>query len=202
MTTLKEKALKVSYFSVCYHLIEGLLSVITGASTGSIALLGFGLDSFVESLSGFVIIWRFSSHENMPEHEEEKIEKRALRLIAYSFFALAAYVVYESSKKFYFREISQPSLFGIIIAVASLVVMPILSFLKRDMGKSLKSHSLVADSKQQFVCTLLSVALLVGLGLNYFFGFWQADPLMGFVIFFYLIKEGIATLKEERLCSC
>ena len=202
MTTLHKRALSISYFSACYHILEGLVSVLVGASAGSIALLGFGLDSFVESFSGFIIIWRFWKHGKVSKQEEEKTEKKALRLIAYSFFMLAVYVFYESAKKLYFREMPKPSLLGIIIAVVSLIVMPILFFLKNKTGKSIKSHSLVADSKQQLACILLSFALLIGLGLNYMYGFWQADPLIGFVIVLYLVKEGVSTLKEEKACSC
>ena len=202
MANLQKRALNISYFSVGYHIIEGLVSVLAGLSAGSIALLGFGLDSFVESLSGFVIIWRFWNHKGMSKQQEERAEKRALRLIAYSFFLLAAYVFYESSRKLYFNEIPKPSLLGIIIAIASMIVMPVLFHLKRKTGKSIKSHSLVADSKQQVACILLSFALLIGLGLNYVYGFWQADSAMGIVIGFYLIKEGVATWREEQVCSC
>ena len=202
MSTLRKRALNVSYFSAGYHILEGLVSVLVGVSAGSIALLGFGLDSFVESFSGFVVIWRFWKHEKMSKKEEERAEKRALRLIAYTFFILAVYILYESAKKLYFREIPKPSLLGMIIAVVSLIVMPILFFLKNKTGKSIKSHSLVADAKQQLACILLSVSLLIGLGLNYLYGFWQADPLIGLVIFVYVIKEGIATLKEEKVCNC
>ena len=202
MANLRNRALNISYFSVCYHILEGLVSVLAGLSAGSIALLGFGLDSFVESLSGLIIIWRFWNPKEMPRQQEERAEKRALRLIAYSFFLLAIYVFYESSRKLYFHEIPKPSLLGMIIAVISIIVMPILFFLKRKTGKSIKSHSLVADSKQQVACILLSFALLIGLGLNYFYGFWEADPVMGIVIGFYLIKEGAATWKEEKVCSC
>ena len=202
MANLHNRALNISYFSVGYHTIEGLVSVSAGASAGSIALVGFGLDSFVESLSGLIIIWRFWNHNGMSKQEEERAEKRALRLIAYSFFLLAIYVFYESSRKLYFREIPKPSLLGIIIAIVSIIVMPVLFHLKRKTGKSIKSHSLVADSKQQVACILLSFALLIGLGLNYVYGFWQADPVIGIVIVFYLIKEGIATWKEEKVCSC
>ena len=202
MSTLRKRALNVSYFSAIYHILEGLVSVLAGISAGSIALLGFGLDSFVESLSGFVIIRRFWEHGKISKKEEARAEKKALRLIAYSFFMLAAYVFYESAKKLYFHEIPKPSLLGIIIALVSLIVMPILFFLKSTTGKSIKSHSLVADAKQQLACILLSVSLLIGLGLNYLYGFWQADPLMGLVISAYVVKEGINTLKEEKACNC
>ena len=202
MSNLNKRALNLSYFSAIYHILEGLVSVIAGSSSGSIALLGFGLDSIVESLSGFIVIWRLQKHGKMSKKEEEKMEKRALRLIAYTFFILAAYVFYESVKRIYFRQISKPSLLGIIIAIISLVVMPVLFFMKRDTGKLIKSHTLVADAKQQLACIMLSVALLIGLGLNYFFGFWQADPLIGLAVFVYLVNEGVATLKEEKVCGC
>ena len=202
MTNLHKRALNVSYFSAGYHILEGLASVLVGVSVGSIALLGFGLDSFVESLSGFIIIWRFWKYGNTSKKEEERTEKRALRLIAYTFFILAVYIFYASAKKLYFREMPQPSLLGIIIAIVSLIVMPILFFMKYKTGKSIKSHSLVADAKQQLACILLSFALLIGLGLNYIYGFWQADPLIGLFIVFYLVKEGAVTLKEEKVCCC
>ena len=202
MTAMRKRALNISYFSVIYHILEGLASVLAGASAGSIALLGFGLDSFVESLSGFIVIGRLQKHGNLSKQEEEKMEKRALKLIAYTFFVLAIYVFYESVKRLYLYQIPKPSLLGIIIAIISLIVMPILFFMKRKTGKLIKSHSLVADSKQQLACIMLSVALLVGLGLNYFFGFWQADPLIGLAVFIYLVNEGVATLKEEKVCGC
>lgn len=202
MSSLHKRALRISYFSSAYHILEGLVSVLAGISAGSIALLGFGLDSFVESLSGFIVIWRFWKHEKISRQEEEITEKKALRLIAYTFFILSVYVLFESVKRLYYRQIPEQSLLGIIIAIISLIVMPILFYLKRKTGKSINSHSLVADSKQQLACILLSIALLIGLGLNYLYGFWQADPLIGLAIFVYLVKEGVTTLKEERMCNC
>ena len=202
MKNLDKKVLRISYFSAGYHIVEGLASILTGISANSIALLGFGLDSFVESLSGFVIIWQFRQHGKIAKIEEERIEKIALRLIACSFFVLAAYVLYESVKKLYLGEVPRPSILGIFIAIISIIVMPILYVLKYRTGKLITSHSLVADSKQQLACIMLSFALLIGLGLNYLYGFWQADPLMGLVIVVFLINEGISTLKEEKLCNC
>ena len=112
------------------------------------------------------------------------------------------YVLYESLKKLFFHEIPDPSLFGIIIAVASIIVMPSLFYLKYKIGKSINSKSLVADSKQTLACVFLSVTLLIGLVLNYLYGLWQADPIVGLIIVFFLIREGYSTLKEEKLCSC
>ena len=115
---------------------------------------------------------------------------------------LGAYILFESLKKLILREHSEPSLIGIIIAIASIIVMPILFYLKYRIGKSIGSRSLVADSKQTLACLYLSFALLIGLGLNYLFGFWWSDPVVGLVIVAFLIREGYETLKEDKLCSC
>ena len=199
--SLHKKALLLSYFTVLYNVVEGTISIISGIFTGSSALIGFGTDSFVESLSGSVMIWRFGKSGRTKE-EEEKLEQKAVTLVGYTLFLLGAYVLYESGKSLYFQEVPEKSILGIGIAIASLIVMPALTFLKYKTGKALKSRSLVADSKQTLACVMLSVALLFGLGLNYFFGFWQADPVAGIVIAGFLLKEGYHTLKEKELCEC
>ncbi len=165
---------------------------------GSIALIGFGLDSFIESFSGFIMVWRFSKHGKVSKEEEEKIEKKATKLVAFTFFILSAYVLYESVKKLYLREIPESSLFGIIIAIVSIIVMPILFYLKYKTGKSLGSDSLVADSKETLACVFLSISLLIGLSLNYFFKAWQADPITGIIIAIFLIREGYEILSEKN----
>ncbi len=187
---LHRRALLLSYFTVFYNIIEGVLSLFAGSLADSIALIGFGLDSFVESLSGMIVIWRFRLHGRIAEEEEEKAEGKAARFIGYTFFILAVYVLYESIKKLYLREFVHPSLFGIIIAIVSLITMPILFYLKYRTGREIGSRSLIADSKETLACSFLSLALLVGLGLNYFFGLWQADPIIGLLISGYLIREG------------
>ena len=197
---LHKRALSLSYFTVGYNILEGIVSIVAGWIAGSIALVGFGLDSFVESLSGSVMIWRWRKHGKIPEDEEEEVERKAVKLIAYTFFILGAYVSYESIEKLYVGEIPDPSLMGIVIAIVSIIVMPILFYLKYRTGKSMGSKSLVADSKETLVCVFLSGALLIGLGLNYLYGLWQADPIVGLVIVIYLIKEGYTTLKEGELC--
>ena len=194
---LHQRALRLSYFTVVYNILEGILSILAGSLAGSIALIGFGLDSFVESLSGSVMIWRFRKSGKMSEEEEEKVERRATGLIGYSFFILGAYVLYESGKKLYLREMPEPSLLGILVAIASLIVMPILFYLKYQTGKAIGSRSLIADSKETLACVFLSIALLIGLVLNYLYGLWQADPIVGLVIVIFLIKEGYNILKGE-----
>ncbi|MBE0521046.1 MAG: cation transporter [Candidatus Methanoperedenaceae archaeon] len=199
---LHKKALVLSYITVAYNIIEGIVSIIAGSIAGSAALVGFGLDSFVESLSGSIMIWRFRQHSKISREEEERLEKKAVKLVAYTFFILAAYVFYESATKLFNSEIPQPSIIGIIIAVISIIAMPVLFFMKYRTGRSLNSKSLVADSKQTLACLFLSVALLFGLSLNYLYGFWQADPVVGLLISGYLVKEGYSTIREEELCSC
>jgi cation diffusion facilitator family transporter len=195
-TQLHHRALLLSYFTVAYNIIEGILSILAGSLADSIALIGFGLDSFVESLSGMIVIWRLRLHGKISEQEEEKAEGKAARFIGYTFFILALYVLYESIKKLYLGEITEPSLFGIVIAIVSLITMPILFYLKYRTGRQMGSRSLIADSKETLACSFLSLALLAGLGLNYLYGLWQADPVIGFVIVGYLIKEGWETLED------
>ena len=201
-TRLHKKALLLSYFTVGYNVLEGIASIFAGLFAGSIALVGFGLDSFVESLSGCIMIWRFRKHGKITEEEEEKVELKAIKLIAYTFFILGSYVLYESIKKLYFHEIPNTSLLGIIIAIVSIIVMPVLFCMKYQTGKSVNSKSLVADSKQTLACTFMSVALLIGLGLNYLYGLWWADPVVGLIIVVFLIKEGYTTFKEGKICCC
>jgi divalent metal cation (Fe/Co/Zn/Cd) transporter len=199
---LNKKALLLSYFTVGYNVVEGIISIIFGLFAGSVALVGFGLDSFVESLSGSVMIWRFRKHEEMTKEEEERAEKKAIKLIGCAFLIMSAYILYESIRKLVFQEIPEPSVVGIVIAILSLIIMPFLTYLKYKTGKDLDAKSLVADSKQTLACVFLSVALLIGLGLNYSYGIWQADPLVGLVVVVFLMKEGYTALKEEKLCSC
>ncbi len=199
---LHKKAFYLSVFTVAYNFVEGIISIFVGYLSGSIALVGFGADSFVQSVSGGIMIWRFRAHGNLAVEEEERIESISAKLVAYSFFVLGAYILFESLKKLILREHPEPSLIGIIIAVASIIVMPILFYLKYSIGKSIGSRSLVADSKQTLACLYLSFALLIGLGLNYLFGFWWSDPAVGLIVVVFLIREGYETLKEDRLCSC
>jgi divalent metal cation (Fe/Co/Zn/Cd) transporter len=190
MNVLRSKALKLSYFTVGYNILECIVSIIAGLIAGSTALLGFGSDSLVESLSGTIMIWRFRKYGILSKKEEDEIEKKATFLVGITFFIFGAYILYESIRKLLAADKPEPSVIGIMIAIASLIVMPILFYEKYKTGKSLGSKSLVADSKQTFVCLFMSVSLLIGLGLNYLFGFWQADPIVGLIIVAFLFKEG------------
>lgn len=199
---LNRRALTLSYLTVGYNILEGLASVIAGALAGSIALVGFGLDSFVESLSGAVMIWRFRPHATLSPVEVERRERRAVKLVGLTFFILAAYVLHESVEKLWLREPPEPTLLGIAIALISLIAMPLLYYLKYTTGRDLGSRSLLADSRQTLACALLSAALLLGLGANHLFGYWQADPLIGLLIAGVLGKEGYEAWRQGKLCTC
>lgn len=194
---LNKKALNLSYFTIIYNIIEGLLSIFAGLIAGSVSLVGFGLDSAVESSSAVIMVWRFKKTGKIEEYEEEEIEKKALKYVGYTFLILGAYVLYESLKNIYTGEIPEPSLIGIIIAIASIIIMPLLYHAKYKTGKELNSRSLIADSKQTLACAYLSGALLFGLLMDYIFGIWQADSVIGLLIAIYLLKEGYEILSEE-----
>ncbi len=198
----RKRALHLSYFTVFYNIVEGIVSIFFGLLAGSIALVSFGMDSFIESLSGSVMIWRFRPHESTTEEREEALEHTAAKLVGITLIILAVYVVYESVNKLRFGEEPDPSIPGMAIALASLIVMPILFMEKRKTSAAVKSRSLLADARQTLACLLLSVAVLVGLTLNYLFGFWQADPIAGLFIAAFLVFEGIRTIREGELCEC
>ena len=199
-SALQRRARLLAYFTVGYNVLEGVASIMAGLIAGSVALVGFGLDSFVESLSGGIIIWRFWRRDERTEEEEERREARAVRAIGYAFLALSVYVTYEAIEKLVYREAPDPSLFGIVIALLSVVIMPTVFSLKYRTGLMMKSLSVVADSKQTLACGFLSIALLIGLGLNYLYGIWWADPVAGLIIVFFAAKEGYEALNEEKLC--
>ena len=195
---LRARALRLSYFTVAYNVVEGVASVVAGLLAGSVALVGFGLDSFVESLSGGIMIWRFGGRSGRAEARE----KRAIRLVGYTFWVLGAYVLWESAEKLLRGERPEATALGIAIPLVSLLVMPVLYVAKRRTAERLGSRSLAADSRQTLACMGMSVAVLAGLALNRLFGLWQADPVIGLLIAGLLFREGRATIREGKLCCC
>lgn len=193
-----KKALALEYFTVGYNVLEAAASIIAGVMANSIALVGFGLDSVVESLSGLVLIWRLKKHGTISAGEEEEIEEKASRFVGITFFVLGAYVLYESIKKIVTGDVAEPSLLGIAIAVLSLVVMPVLAYRKYKLGKELGLRSLVADSKETLACSFLSLALLAGMVSTYIFDFRIADPVVGLVIVAFLFREGYELVFESE----
>ncbi|HEX9934860.1 MAG TPA: cation transporter [bacterium] len=190
MDTLYKRALRLEILLLGYNAVEAVVSLVAGALADSIALTGFGLDSVVESLSALVLIWRLRMHGRISEEEEERLERRAYRFVGATFLILGVYVAYESAAKIIRNEIPYPSIVGMVVAVLSMVVMPILGLAKYRLGKRMGLKSLVADAKETFFCAFLSAALLLGLLLNVMFGFWLADPIAALVIVVFLLREG------------
>jgi divalent metal cation (Fe/Co/Zn/Cd) transporter len=181
--------------SVGYNVVEAVVAISAGSMAGSVALVGFGLDSIVEVASGLIILWQF--RHPLPETRE----RRALRLIALSFFGLAAYVTVESGRALITQSSADTSRVGIGLAIASLVVMPLLSTAQRRTGRALGSNAVVADGTQTLLCTYLSAVLLVGLVLNATLGWFWADPIAGLVIAAVAVREGIQSWRGEGCCA-
>jgi cation diffusion facilitator family transporter len=196
--TPHKKALLSEYFTVGWNVLEGIIAIAAGVAAGSIALIGFGLDSYIEVASGLVLIWRLRKHGFTDEEEEEAAEKRAIFFVGVTFYLLAVYVVYESGKKLIYHEHPEESLVGIILAVVSLVVMPILALYKRKLAVEIRSRALRADALETLACSYLSLTLLLGLGANALFGWWWADPIAALAMVFFLLKEGTEAIREGR----
>ena len=192
---LGRRAQQLAAASVVYNSVEAVVSIAAGVAASSIALVGFGLDSVVEMSSGLVILWQF--RHPLPESRE----RQALRLIAVSFFALAAYVSFESVRALVGGHEPDPSRVGIAVAAVSLMVMPFLSWAQRRTGRRLGSVTVVADSTQTLLCTYLSAVLLLGLALNAAFGWWWADAVVGLVVAGLALREGRAAWRGEA-CTC
>src|SRR5260221_4837033 len=155
---------RLEYFTVAWNALEGIVAVVAGAFAGSISLVGFGIDSFIEVASGVAVLWRISVDADV--HRREKNERLALRIVGACFIALAVYLAYESINDLIHKKIPESSLAGIILAAVALVVMPLLSRAKRRVGNELGSAAIKADAKQAIFCTFLSAILLGGLLLN------------------------------------
>lgn len=181
-------------FTIAYNVIEAVVALAAGTVANSIALLAFGLDSVIEVSSAAAVAWQFSGRNH------EARERIALRIIAISFFALAAFVVFEAGSTLITGHEPEHSFVGILLATLSLLVMPVVSVIQRRSGLSLGSQSVVADSKQTLLCTYMSAALLVGLLANSLLGWWWADPIAGLVIAALAIREGIGAWRGE-VCS-
>lgn len=183
---------RLEYFTVGWNLLEAAVAIGAGLLAGSIALIGFGIDSLIETSSGAVLLWRLQEGE-----EGEKRERMALRLVGISLLALAAYVAIDATKGLILKERPEESLIGMLLAAASLVVMPLLASAKRRVAARINSRALVADSHQTDICAYLSAILLVGLGLNALLGWWWADPVAALAMVPIIVKEGREALRGE-----
>lgn len=195
-TTVLQRRVRLLVGAVLvYNVLEAATAITAGALASSTALVGFGLDSIVEVTSALAITWQYA------HHTPSEREHRALRIVAYSFFALAAYVSVDAVLSLSAGREAEHSSLGIALAALSLLVMPIASFVERRTGAELGSASVVADSKQLLLCTYLSAVLLVGLVINSTLGWSWADPLAGLLIAALALREGRNALRGDVCCT-
>lgn len=199
---LVRNALRLEYLTVGWNIVEGLVSVIAAIAAGSVALLGFGIDSFVETFSGAILVWRLRAERHARDPEAvERLDQRAHKLVALSLFILAGYVVFDASKALITRERPEPTLIGITITALSMAVMWWLARAKRRSATALDSRAMQADSFQTSACWWLSLTTLIGIGLNATLGWWWADPVAAWGMTWFLVSEGREAWRGED-CSC
>lgn len=190
-------ARKLEYLTIGWNLIESGVAIGAGIMAGSIALVGFGMDTLIEILSSFILLWRL-----MSIHPDEQRERTALKLVGVCFLLLAAYVAYEAVSSLVLKKSPEASLAGMALAVAALLVMPLLARAKRRAAGRLDSAALSADSRQSSLCAYLSAILLGGLALNAAFHWWWADPIAALVMVPIITNEGLEALRGEVCADC
>lgn len=195
-------ALRLEYLTVGWNLVEGGVAVTAAALAGSVALLGFGIDSFVESASGAVLVWRLLAERRGASREQvERIDAQAHRLVGASLLLLAAYVAFDAASALWSREAPGPSPVGIALTAVSIVAMQWLARAKRRAARRLGSRALEADAFQTTACFWLSIVTLVGIGLNAALGWWWADPVAALAMTLFIVREGIDAWRGEA-CGC
>jgi divalent metal cation (Fe/Co/Zn/Cd) transporter len=187
----------LAWLGIGWHAVEATVALAAGAAAGSIALVGFGADSLIESLAGFVLLWRFSG----ARAAAEEAERRAQKLIALTFFALALYVSAEAIRSFAIAAHPQPSPVGIGLSLVTLATMPLLARAKADVGARLGSSATASEGRQNMVCAYLSAALLVGLAADVIAGWWWADPAAALVVAAVALREGRESWRGDS-CGC
>jgi divalent metal cation (Fe/Co/Zn/Cd) transporter len=193
---LARQAKLLSWVSLSYMALEGAVAIVAGIVAGSIALIGFGLDSAIEGFASVVIVWRFTGSRTLSHHAEE----RAQKLVAVQFFILAPYVAVESVRTLINASHAETSIVGIALAASSLVIMPWLGRAKQRIGSRIGSSATASEGKQNFLCAYLAAALLVGLLGNAVFGAWWLDPLVGLVIAGLAVYEGREAWRGDACC--
>ncbi len=195
-------ALRLEYLTVGWNVVEGVVAVTAAVLAGSVALLGFGVDSFVESASGGVLVWRLLAERRGADREHvERLDARAHRLVGASLFLLAAYVAVEAAAALWTREAPRPSAVGVGLTAVSIVAMQWLARAKRAAAQRLGSRALEADAFQTTACFWLSIVTLSGVGLNAAFGWWWADPVAALGMTAFIAREGLEAWRGED-CGC
>jgi len=199
-TNIVSRGIRLEYITVGWNVVEGAVAVLAGLLAGSVALVGFGVDSAIESSSGAVLLWRLRAERT--GKNIERAEQTALKLVGASLLLLAAYVTFNAIKTLVTREQPQRSILGIVLSVLSLIVMPLLARAKRRTEAELNSAALHADSRQTSICAYLSAILLGGLLLNAALGWWWADPVGALAMVPIIVQEGREALKGETCTDC
>ena len=194
---LVRKARRLAWLGNLWHVAEFAIAVGAGIAAGSIALIGFGVDSLVEAAAGGIVLWRLSARRV----DSASAERRAQQLVSVSYFLLAVYVGVESIRAFLDGSHPQVSPIGIGLAAFTLVTMPLLALAKRRVGIALGSRATAGEGTQNMLCAYLSAALLVGLTANALFGWWWADPGAAMLIGVVAVKEGVALWRGEDCCD-
>ncbi|MCC6521175.1 MAG: cation transporter [Polyangiaceae bacterium] len=196
------RALRFEYLTVGWNVVEGVVAVTAALVAGSVAILGFGIDSFVECASALVMVWRLRRERDrrMSQRRLEAVEHRARRLVAGSLFLLAGYVTFDAAETLWTADRPAFSLVGVVLLTASIAVMPWLARAKRRVARELDSEAMQADAFQTTACWWLSVAALVGLGLNGLVGWWWADPVAALVIAALIVREGREAWNGKDCC--
>ncbi len=198
-TSYLRRALYLTAFTVGWNVLEGLVAIGAGVVAGSIALVGFGVDSFIEVLSGLVMLWRLRA-EASGRLPNEEAERRAIKAIALTFFMLAAYVAVESARDLLAGEPVEASPVGLALTEVSLVVMPVLAHQKRRLARAMGSGSLAADATETQLCVWLSATVFLGLAANALWGWWWADAVAALGIAAIAVREGRAAWTKEDVC--
>jgi divalent metal cation (Fe/Co/Zn/Cd) transporter len=188
---------RLEYFTLGWNLTEAAVAIGAGLFAGSIALIGFGIDSLIESLSGGILLWRLQS-----TNTDESREQLAHKLVGISFFLLALYVAFEAGKSLLRHEQPDTSVVGIVLSIVSLIVMPLLARAKRRVAAKIDSRALYADSRQTDICAYLSAILLGGLLLNALVGWWWADQLAALCMLPLIFREGMEAIRNQSCCHC
>jgi len=196
---LHRRGLRLEWFTVAWNVIEAVVAIGAGIIVGSVALVGFGVDSGIEVISAVALLWRlYRAGPNASADEHGAAEKRALYLVAATFFLLAAYVTYEAVGALVSRESPDSSTVGLVLSVLSLLIMPVLAYGKQRTGREMGSNALQADAVETWVCSYLSLALLAAVGLNAAFGWWWADSVGALAMLPVILWQGWETLGEAR----
>jgi divalent metal cation (Fe/Co/Zn/Cd) transporter len=191
---------RLEYFTLAWNSFEAIVALLSGLTAGSTALVGFGLDSVIETASAGILLWRL--HADLDLQVRERTERVARRLVGICFVLLAAYIAIESARALWIKAQPERSLPGILIALAAVIVMPLLGRAKRRVAAQISSRALRADSRQADFCAYLSAILLVGLLLHAWLGWWWADPVAALIMVPIIAREGVQGLRGEGCNDC